>query len=91
MPGFQSLRIIPKEVTTTPHPRTYNLCFVEFDNKYQSTAALHQLQGYRMDKDDARTSLNLSFAKKRKKNQQLPADAASNTGATSPSNTVNMQ
>jgi len=67
MPGYQSLRIIPKEVTG-PHARTYNLCFVEFDNKYQATSALHNMQGYRMEKDDPRTGLSLSFAKKRKKN-----------------------
>jgi len=81
MPGFQSLRIIPKEVTsthTTDQPRTYNLCFVELDNKYQATTALHQLQGYRMEKDDPRTALNVSFAKKRKKNQ--PATQNSQLG-----------
>jgi len=68
MGGFQSLRIIPKEMNT-PQQRTYNLCFAEFDNKYQATMAMHQLQGYRMEKEDPRTAINISFAKKRKKNQ----------------------
>jgi len=80
MPGFQSLRIIPKEINT-PQQRTYNLCFVEFDNKYQSTAGLHHLQGYRLEKDDARTAINISFAKKRKKNGPP-------TNGTSPANNV---
>jgi RNA recognition motif-containing protein len=44
-PGYQSLRILTKESKQNPS-RLYNLCFVEFDNKYQATFALNHLQGY---------------------------------------------
>lgn len=54
----------------------YNLCFVEFDNKYQATGAMHALQGYRMDKNDTK-GLTISYAKKperkeRRRNDKQP-------------------
>lgn len=69
-PGFLSLRILPKESKQYPN-RTYNLCFVEFDNKYQATMALHALQGYKMDKNDTK-GLNISYAKTARKERRKP-------------------
>ncbi len=43
MPGFMSLRILPKESKQYPN-RTYNLCFIEFESKYQATVAMNALQ-----------------------------------------------
>lgn len=63
--GFQSLRILPKESKQYPN-RVYNLCFVEFDNKYQSTVAMNALQGYKMDKNDSK-GLHISYAKTERK------------------------
>jgi len=67
-PGYQSLRIITKESKQNPS-RVYNLCFVEFDNKYQATFALNHLQGYRLDKDDTK-GLIMSYAKTERKPRQ---------------------
>lgn len=58
--------------------RLYNLCFVEFDNKYQATIAMHALQGYRMDKNDSK-GLTISYAKsdrkeRRRTDKQAPYD-----------------
>ena len=49
--------------------RVYNLCFVEFDNKYQATVAMHALQGYRMDKNDTK-GLTISYAKSDRKERR---------------------
>jgi len=68
IPGYQSLRIVPKESNKYPS-RSYNLCFVEFDNKYQATIALHHLQGYRMDKNDTK-GLKISYAKTERKDRR---------------------
>jgi len=67
-PGYQSLRILTKESKQNPS-RVYNLCFVEFDNKYQATFALNHLQGYRLDKDDTK-GLTMSYAKTERKPRQ---------------------
>jgi len=67
-PGYQSLRILTKESKQNPS-RVYNLCFVEFDNKYQATFALNHLQGYRLDKDDIK-GLSMSYAKTERKPRQ---------------------
>jgi len=66
--GYQSLRVVPKESKTNPS-RVFNLCFVEFDNKYQATLALHNLQGYRMDKNDTQ-GLSISYAKTQRKDRR---------------------
>lgn len=49
------------------------LCFVEFDNAHQATVAMHQLQGYRLDKNTSDPGLKIVYAKTR------AARAASNT------------
>jgi len=67
-PGYQSLRILTKESKQNPS-RVYNLCFVEFDNKFQATFALNHLQGYRLDKDDVK-GLTVSYAKTERKPRQ---------------------
>jgi len=67
-PGYQSLRILTKESKQNPS-RVYNLCFVEFDNKYQATFALNHLQGYRLDKDDTK-GLSMTYAKSERKPRQ---------------------
>eukprot|EP01103_Thecamoeba_quadrilineata_P020323 TRINITY_DN865_c0_g2_i2.p2 TRINITY_DN865_c0_g2~~TRINITY_DN865_c0_g2_i2.p2 ORF type:complete len:115 (+),score=17.02 TRINITY_DN865_c0_g2_i2:396-740(+) len=67
-PGFQSTRLLQKESKQNPG-RTYYLCFVEFDNKFQSTVAMHALQGYRMEKNDAK-GLNITFAKSERKERK---------------------
>jgi len=70
-PGYSSLRILAKQ---SKHPsRTYNLLFVEFDNKYQSTFAMHHLQGYHMDKNDSK-GLHISYAKKGRKENRKNGD-----------------
>jgi len=68
-PGYQSLRVLSKESKQNPL-RTYNLCFVEFDNKVQSTVAMFALQGYRMDKNDNK-GLNITYAKTERKDGRL--------------------
>jgi len=81
--GYSSLRILQKESKQMPN-RVYFLCFVEFDNKYQATAAMHALQGYRMDKTDTK-GLHISYAKTdRKERRRLdqggrPASGDENT------------
>jgi len=71
--GYSSLRLLMKESKQVPN-RHYHLCFVEFDNKFQATVALHALQGYRMDKNDTK-GLHISYAKTdrrdRRQQQQL--------------------
>jgi len=67
-PGYQSLRILTKESKQNPS-RVYNLCFVEFDNKYQATFALNHLQGYRLEKDDTK-GLSMTYAKSERKPRQ---------------------
>eukprot|EP01103_Thecamoeba_quadrilineata_P010976 TRINITY_DN2515_c0_g1_i1.p1 TRINITY_DN2515_c0_g1~~TRINITY_DN2515_c0_g1_i1.p1 ORF type:complete len:133 (-),score=25.11 TRINITY_DN2515_c0_g1_i1:4-402(-) len=67
-PGFQSLRLLQKESKQYPS-RSYYLCFVEFDNKYQSTVAMNALQGYRMEKTDTK-GLNILYAKTERKTDQ---------------------
>jgi RNA recognition motif-containing protein len=47
-PGYKSLRLIQKEKNGE---NTY-LCFVDFENSYQSTICINTLQGYRFDKSD---------------------------------------
>jgi len=66
--GYSSLRILQKESKAVPS-RLYNLCFVEFDNKYQATVAMHALQGYRMDKNDSK-GLTISYAKSDRKERR---------------------
>jgi len=66
--GYSSLRILQKESKQFPS-RMYFLCFVEFDNKYQATAAMHALQGYRMDKNDTK-GLHISYAKTDRKERR---------------------
>jgi len=70
-PSFLSVRILPRESKTSN--RTVNLCFVEFENKYQATMAMMTLQGYPMVKDPApdepRYSLNIQYAKIKKRTQ----------------------
>jgi len=68
-PGYQSLRVLAKESKQNPS-RVYNLCFVEFDNKYQATFALNHLQGYRLDKDDTK-GLSMCYAKTERKPKQV--------------------
>jgi RNA recognition motif-containing protein len=80
-PGYQSLRIITKESKQNPS-RLYNLCFVEFDNKYQATFALNHLQGYRLDKDDIK-GLTMSYAKTDRKSRQMTPPTVPNKFADS--------
>jgi len=67
-PGFQSLRILQKESKQNPG-RTYQLCFVEFNNRYQATTAMHSLQGYRMDVSDSK-GIHISYAKTDRKDKK---------------------
>jgi hypothetical protein len=60
-PGYQSLRIVPKESKADP-TKVFSLCFVEYDSKLQSTQAMHSLQGYRMDEKDTH-GLRISYAR----------------------------
>jgi len=77
--GFQSLRVLPKESKQYPN-KMYILCFVEFDNKYQSTIAMHALQGYKMDKNDMK-GLTILYAKTdQKTKQQSVGKRNNNTG-----------
>lgn len=47
-PGFQNIRIIPKE----KNGKKTIICFVDFENIIQSTLCIQTLQGYRFDKND---------------------------------------
>jgi len=60
--GYQSIRMIPKESGRTGG-KLY-LCFVEFDNAHQATAAMHQLQGYRFDKNVDAQGMRVSYSNK---------------------------
>lgn len=60
-PGFQSLRLVPKESKGDP-AKLFVLCFVEYDSKLQATAALHGLQSYRIDEKDTH-GLRISYAR----------------------------
>jgi len=74
MPGFLTVRILQTMSKQYPN-RTYNLCFAEFDNKYQATLAMHVLQGYKMDKNDVK-GLHISYAKTARKERRRPLDHA---------------
>jgi len=81
--GYSSLRILQKESKQFPN-RIYFLCFVEFDNKYQATAAMHALQGYRMDKNDTK-GLHISYAKTdRKERRRLDQGGRPGSGDENP-------
>jgi len=67
-PGYQSLRILQKESKQNPG-RTYQLCFVEFNNRYQATTAMHSLQGYRMEVNDTK-GIHISYAKTDRKDKK---------------------
>lgn len=47
-PGFQNIRIIPKE----KNGKKTIICFVDFEDTAQSTLCIRTLQGYRFDKND---------------------------------------
>jgi len=72
MTGFLSVRILQTVSKQYPN-RTYNLCFAEFDNKYQATLAMHFLQGYKMDKNDVK-GLHISYAKTARKERRRPLE-----------------
>ena len=61
--GFESLRIIVKD---TRHP----LCFVEFQNAFQSVLAMKHIQGYRVDLSDPGRGLVISFAMSRDRRER---------------------
>jgi len=67
-PGYQSVRMFQRESRKYPNS-TYLLCFVEFDNQYQSTSAMQMLQGYKFDKNDMR-GLRISYANSERKNDR---------------------
>jgi len=66
--GYSSVRLLQKESKSNPN-RTYNLCFIEFDNKFQATVAMNTLQGYRMDSNDSK-GLTISYAKSDRKEKR---------------------
>jgi hypothetical protein len=55
--------LIKKTYPTTG--REYFLCFVDFENVFQSTIAMNTLQDYRFDKGDKR-GLKISYARESK-------------------------
>lgn len=72
MAGFLTVRILQTMSKQFPN-RAYNLCFAEFDNKYQATIAMHILQGYKMDKNDVK-GLHISYAKTARKERRRPIE-----------------
>lgn len=71
MPGYLGIRIKPKE--SKQHPsRVFNLCWVEFETKYNAAVALHHLKGYKMDKNDTK-GLTISYAKTTRKERRGPS------------------
>lgn len=62
--GYQSIRMLARESNKQPGSKLY-LCFVEFDNPHQATVAMHQLQGYRVDKGVETAGVKISYAKTR--------------------------
>lgn len=70
--GYQSCRILIKQ--SKQHPAlTFLLCFVEFDTCYQSTVAMHSLQGYRMDQSDPK-GLTISYARSDRRRTYRPQE-----------------
>lgn len=69
-PGFQTVRLLKRESTQYPN-KTFHLCFIEFDNKYQATCAMNTVQGYRMDLNDYRSlGLSISFARSERRRRR---------------------
>lgn len=64
MQGYQSLRMVARESSKMPGKNLY-LCFVEFDNAHQATVAMHQLQGYRLEKNSSEPGVKIVYAKTR--------------------------
>lgn len=62
--GYQSIRMLARDSSKQPGSKLY-LCFVEFDNPHQATVAMHQLQGYRVDKSLDGAGVKISYAKTR--------------------------
>lgn len=62
--GYQSIRMVARESSKMPG-KTLFLCFVEFDNAHQATVAMHQLQGYRLDKNSPEPGVKIVYAKSR--------------------------
>eukprot|EP01094_Clydonella_sp_ATCC50884_P019937 TRINITY_DN4009_c0_g2_i1.p1 TRINITY_DN4009_c0_g2~~TRINITY_DN4009_c0_g2_i1.p1 ORF type:complete len:252 (-),score=60.15 TRINITY_DN4009_c0_g2_i1:132-821(-) len=70
--GYQSCRILVKQ--SKQHPSlTFLLCFVEFDTCYQSTIAMHSLQGYRIDQNDTK-GLTISYARSDRRRAYRPQE-----------------
>lgn len=69
--GYQSLRMVARESSKSPGRNLY-LCFVEFDNAHQATVAMHQLQGYRLEKGSDLPGVKISYAKS-KSERRAPA------------------
>jgi len=86
MAGFLTIRILQTVSKQYPN-RTYNLCFAEFDNKYQATLAMHVLQGYKMDKNDVK-GLHISYAKTARKERRRPLEHAGGQDLGSPKDGV---
>uniref|UniRef100_A0A6U5DX64 RRM domain-containing protein n=1 Tax=Calcidiscus leptoporus TaxID=127549 RepID=A0A6U5DX64_9EUKA len=81
--GYQSIRMIPRE-SGKSGSKLY-LCFVEFDNAHQATAAMHQLQGYRVDKTADMQGVRISYSNKpRHTSATRPARPLSSRPTTAP-------
>lgn len=57
-PGYIQVRIIPKE----KNGKKFNLCFVDFDNEFNSTRAKNALNGYLFDGKN-NIHMGIEFAK----------------------------
>lgn len=57
-PGFIRVRLIPKE----SNDKKFFLCFVDFDNEYNSTKALNGLNGYVFDVKNGHT-ISIQYAR----------------------------
>lgn len=73
--GYQSIRMVGRESQKTPGRNLY-LCFVEFDNAHQATIAMHQLQGYRLDKTSDVPGVKIVYAKSKSERRAAPPRAA---------------
>lgn len=63
--------MVARESQKTPG-RNLHLCFIEFDNPHMATVAMHQLQGYRLDKNSDLPGVKIVYAKQKSDRASRP-------------------
>jgi len=68
--GYQTLRLVTKDSIQFPETM-HTLCFVEFENSYLASLAMHALQNYKMDEDDINSPcLSITYAKNKRQKKE---------------------